>query len=308
MSLLTDHTAIVTGASRGIGQAIAVRLAAEGANVAVLGRPSSSRNTEFAGTLAETVGLIRDASDRDPLVIECDLAGCDKGELVADVRAHFNEAPDILVHSAAAPREFGGGKPHVAFADMPRAMFSDGVELNVWSYWNLAQHMIPGMRERGAGWLLAISSIQAAPRPLPGSGAAANRLGGAPVYGGTKAFIDRITTGAAQELYDDNIAVNALSPTGAVRTPQSSIVAAMPDDAWEPMEAFVEAAIALVSRPPKDLTGRIAYSVPLLSALAQPIRTIDGRDLYGGWQPIDGPARWTTDGYLRGRNAAGALE
>ena len=111
----------------------------------------------------------------------------------------------------------------------------------------------------------------------PGRWAGLSRLGGACIYGGTKAFLDRITTGAAEELYEDNIAVNALSPTGPVKTPLSATChpRLRPED-WEPMETMVEAALALCSGDPRELTSRVAYSLPLLVELARPVRTLDG--------------------------------
>ena len=106
------------------------------------------------------------------------------------------------------------------------------------------------------------------------------------MYGGTKAFLDRITTGAAEELYADNIAVNALAPTGPVRTPVAAgVIPDLPDSAWEPMETMVEAALALCTAEPRSLTSRVAYSQPLLVELGRTVRTLDGRAVFAGWQP-----------------------
>ena len=60
-------------------------------------------------------------------------------------------------------------------------------------------------------------------------------MGGACIYGGTKAFLDRVCTGAAMELYEDGIAVNSLAPTGAIATPLS-ISVGVPPEGTEPME------------------------------------------------------------------------
>jgi NAD(P)-dependent dehydrogenase (short-subunit alcohol dehydrogenase family) len=287
-----------------MGQAFACRLAAEGGRVAVVGRDAARRNTELAGSLDETVELVAKVAGRDAVVaITADIADPDedRARIVARAGEVFGDPPDVLVHSAAAPREFGEGRPIVAFADTPRAWFFRTVEVNVWAMWELATHMIPGMRHRGAGWLLAISSRQAAPRPSPVDGSTPSRLGGACIYGGTKAFLDRIVTGAAQELYGDNIAVNALSPTGPVRTPLSATVTPelKPED-WEPMETMVEAGIALCTGEPRRLTSRIAYSLPLLVELDRPVYTLDGRSLFDGWQPDRGDPRLEGVAYVRG--------
>jgi citronellol/citronellal dehydrogenase len=145
------RVAIVTGASRGIGQAIAIRLAAEGAQVALLGRDDTRRNQELSGTLEEGIESIRRLGGK-AVAIRCDIADpeFDQGEIIRQVEAAFNATPDILVHSAA-PCEFGPAG-NIPFAQTPREFFMRSVEVNVWSFWELAKQMIPGMRARGAGW------------------------------------------------------------------------------------------------------------------------------------------------------------
>ena len=294
------RVALVTGASRGIGQAIAVRLAAEGAQVAIVGR-GENRSTNLAGSLEETVEMARASGGRSPVVVRADIAdpSLDKRTIVAEVAERCGAPPDVLVHSAAAPREFGGGNPPIPFAELTREFFQRSVDVNVWAFWDLARALVPGMRARGAGWLLAVSSVQAAPRPSPVT-TPPSAMGGACAYGGTKAFLDRVVTGAAQELAADNIAVNTIAPTGPVWTPLSATVVANPPGGWEPMETMVEAALALCTGDPRVLTSRIAYSIPLLEELGRAVRTLDGEALYPGWQPgePDPPARYA--GYLRG--------
>ena len=81
----------------------------------------------------------------------------------------------------------------------------------MWAGWDLAWLAIPGMVDKGAGWILNISSRGAAPKSGPPY-AMHPMVAGQCLYGGTKAMLDRVTTGAAMELYDSNIAVNALAP------------------------------------------------------------------------------------------------
>src|SRR5260370_5622898 len=204
------RVAIVTGASRGIGQAIAIRLAAEGAKVVLLGRDEKRRNKELSGTLDEGIQAIHQFGG-SAIAIRCDIAdpGYDKGEIVAAAEAAFHASPDILVHSAAAPREFGPAG-NVAFAQTPREFFMRSVEVNVWAFWDLAMKVIPGMRKRGAGWILAITSSQAAPHPRPtpdGASAPLDRMGSACIYGGAQAFPCRMCTRAARGLFTDHIPV-----------------------------------------------------------------------------------------------------
>jgi citronellol/citronellal dehydrogenase len=132
---------------------------------------------------------------------------------------------------------------------------------------HLATLVAPGMRERGGGWILNISSI-AARHPLMPPGPFAGR--GGTVYGMCKAAIERFSTGLAAELYPDNIAVNALSPTKVVPTPGTlfhHLTSGDDDPNSEPAAVMAEAALMLCRRDPRSLTGRITYSQELLAEL-----------------------------------------
>ncbi|MSQ61102.1 MAG: SDR family oxidoreductase [Dehalococcoidia bacterium] len=282
---LKGRVAVITGASRGIGQAIAVRFAAEGAKVALIGRDEAGRRKDLAGTLEE--GLQRIAALGGAAIpVRADIGDLnyDKRDIVRQIIDAFGSSPDILFHCAAAPREWGADS-RIPFAEMTADWFFRSVTVNVWGGWDLARAVIPGMREQGAGWITMISSSQAFPRPHPGRELGNyRRVGGGSLYGGTKAFIDRICTGAAQDLYADNIAVNALAPNGGIVTPNALSVGSPPQGS-EPMETFVEAALALSSGDPKVLTSRVIQSLPLLYELNRPVYTLDGASLFDGWQP-----------------------
>jgi NAD(P)-dependent dehydrogenase (short-subunit alcohol dehydrogenase family) len=168
----------------------------------------------------------------------------------------------------------------------------------------MAQAVVPGMRAQGGGNIVMISSSAAAPAPIPTMQAHAAHMafnGGGALYGGTKAFLDRLCTGAALELYPDNIAVNGLATTGAVGTPVLRQFGNpnIPPDGDEPMEAFVEAALALATVDPKSFTSRIVHSLALLHELQRPVRTLDGTQLFDGWQPDRDDPRRFTQHYLK---------
>jgi len=126
------------------------------------------------------------------------------------------------------------------------------------------------MRERGRGWILNISSGAARHPALPPSGWATR---GGTVYGMCKAAIERFSTGLAAELYADNVAVNALSPSQVVPTPGTIFhkLTTPGDENAEPPAVMAEAALMLCHAEPLTRTGRIAYSQELLAELGVPI-------------------------------------
>jgi citronellol/citronellal dehydrogenase len=94
------------------------------------------------------------------------------------------------------------------------------------------------------------------------------------VYGMVKAALDRFTTGLAAEVYDDGIAVNSLAPWYNVITPGAGAHDLVDGFPIEGPELMAEAALALCSCDPARMTGRVAYSQPLLASLQRrpPVR------------------------------------
>ena len=281
MGQLDGRVAVVTGGSRGIGKAIARRFAAEGAAVGLTSRSAEPGSHELGGSLAETVAEI-DAAGGRACAVGADLSdpALDRAALVDRIEAELGPV-DVVVNNAAAPRTF-----HIGYLDMDRPVFAETVEVNVWAAWELGALVARRLVDRGApGWILNISSRSAGPKqgpPYPASSVGAQTL-----YGASKAMLDRLTTGAAMELHGRSVAVNALAPESAVRTENAAALVDLPESTLEPLEAFAEAALALCTGDPGELTGRIAYTLSLLIELDRPVRTLDGRALLAGWQPAD---------------------
>ena len=170
---------------------------------------------------------------------------------------------------------------YMPFEQFSEKRFGVMVALNLRAPFALTQLVLPGMRSRKRGWILNISSATAKHPSPPFDEFSLH--GGAILYGTTKAALDRLSSGLAAEVHADGIAVNALSPVAAVRTPGATAHELLPEDRpdWiEPMEVMVEAAVALCTGDPRTLTARVAYSRPLLEELGRTPRTLDGTAAY----------------------------
>jgi citronellol/citronellal dehydrogenase len=270
MGSLDGRVALVTGASRGIGAAIARRLASEGAAVAVTAR-SLDAPAHLPGTLVETVEAIAKAGGR-AVAIRGDLMDPrDRARVVEETRARLGPI-DVLVSNAAAAF-------YLPFPRVSEKRFRVAFELNVRAPWDLAQRVLPDMEAKGYGWIVNVSSATAGHPPGPPYDAF-HREGGSVLYAATKAALDRFSTGLAAELYDRGIAVNSLSPVAAVLTPGAEALGVVPEAfraSAEPVESLAEATLALCEDRAPRITGRVLLSRPLLETLGRRVRTLDGR-------------------------------
>jgi NAD(P)-dependent dehydrogenase (short-subunit alcohol dehydrogenase family) len=266
------QVALVTGASQGgTGTAIAIRLAAEGAAVAITARTlaglhqTRQRIEELGGTC---------------LVLQSDLSDPAGGraELISRTEAELGPI-DILVNNAA----MGG---YVPFDQATPKALERCLQVNLWAPWELMKAVVPGMRERARGWILNLTSFAGELPPGPPFPDNLPAKAGFQ-YGATKAALNRLTVAAASECEGQGVAVNALTPQAAISTP--SLVAAGSFDPllFEPLETMAEAALVLCSGDPAVLTGRIAYSLQLLLELRRPVLDLQGEQALDGWQPGD---------------------
>ncbi|OBJ60447.1 oxidoreductase [Mycobacterium sp. 1423905.2] len=246
-------TALVTGTSRGLGKAIARRLAGEGATVALTAR-TMEPDPKYQGSLRETLQEITSA-DGSAIAIPADLSKAEERErLFAEVVERIG-APDIVVNNAAVTFL----RPLDQFPDRRVRLM---MEMHVLAPLHLTQLAIPAMRERRRGWVLNVTSVGG---DLPDGPPFAefDRSAGFGIYGTVKAALNRMTKSLAAELYDDGIAVNAAAPSNPVATPGAGTLDLAKTDT-EDIELITQTALELCTGDPKSLTGRIAHTQPFL--------------------------------------------
>ncbi len=271
---LKSKVVIITGASRGIGAAIAERFAAEGARVVITARTLEAGG-KLPGSLGETAERIR-ARGGECHCLQADLSdAADRARIVPEAIAHFGGV-DILVNNAAwarfkPTREQLPRYTHLAF------------EINYFAPLELSQQAIESMLTRGGGWILNLSSAtsqhpDAAPYDSQNRSFQFHQHMSPTLYGSTKAALERLSAGLAAELAPVGIAVNTLAPVEAVATAGALESGTIDAPAhMEPVEAMAEAALQLCSRPQAQLSGRCVMSLPLLRELGVAIHTLDGR-------------------------------
>jgi len=269
---LAGKTALVTGSSRGIGRAIAQRLAAEGATVVVTARshePSMSVRggsaSALPGTIAETVELIENAGGT-ALGVAADLEDTGQRDRLVDEVLDRTGRLDILVNNA-------GFADYGLVEEMTLETFDRTVEHYLRTPFVLTKAAVPHMRKQGAGWIVNIGSVTgiAPVRPYRDY----NKSSGDVVYASMKAGLHRFTQGVAAELVDSNIAVNCVGPSTAVRTPGASQL--IPDTfPTEPVEYLAETVLAMCHRPAAERTGLVAFSLHYPWSQGLAVHTLDG--------------------------------
>jgi 7-alpha-hydroxysteroid dehydrogenase len=279
---LEERVVIVTGASRGIGKAIALACAHEGAAVAVTARTEAVWDERLPGTVHETVAEIEAAGSR-AIAIPADLARPDDVERVVDVARSELGPITVLVNNAAvtvpgrppapgtaapAPKAApaAGASPAQrlasgSFLDFPLKGFRLHFEVGLFASYRLMQLVLPDMIAAGRGAIVNISSLAGF---VPGEGPYEHPGRPGPIaYGGNKAALHHLTQSVAVEMAPYGIAVNVLSPSEPVITP-GNLVAAAGETNWASPEEFAEATVRVALADPSTTTGQLLWSDDVL--------------------------------------------
>ncbi|OYN74946.1 SDR family NAD(P)-dependent oxidoreductase [Mycolicibacterium sphagni] len=281
--ILVGRTALVTGSSRGIGRAIAQRLAAEGATVAVTARantPSISVRSDFSetmpGTIEETIALIEEAGG-SAFGLTADLEDPTARDGLVGAVVERTGRIDIVVNNA-------GFADYGLVEEMSLSTFDRTVEHYLKVPFVLTKAAVPHMRRQGAGWIVNIGSVTgvAPARPYRDY----NKTAGDVIYASCKAALHRFTQGVAAELLDANIAVNCVGPSTAVRTPGAA--ALIPDSfPTEPVEYLAETVLAMCHLPAEQRTGLVAFSLHYPWSQQLTVHSLDGATVLPPLPPPD---------------------
>ncbi len=258
MGKLDGKNILVTGASRGIGQAIAELFAAEGGKVVCVARTVEEGDHVLEGSLTRTVQMIKDAGG-EACAVAADISkpeNCLK--LVEDARAAYGPI-DILVNNAAL-------NYYVPIEDYKINRWIKAFEINVHAPFILSQAALSDMTGGRGGAIVNISSGAAIGY---GRGPYEDKsVRGGTMYGASKAALERFTQGLAQEVAQyGNISVTAVSPSHVVPTPGTvfhKLVEGMEDPKGESPDYMARASLLLASEPAEKVNGRVTYSQLIL--------------------------------------------
>ena len=258
---LQEKVAIVTGASRGIGKAMALALAGAGATVVVAARTAEPR-AGLPGTIHDTVSEIENAGGR-ALAVACNVREEESiREMVNTTLDEFG-AVDVLVNNAG----IGGYTP---FLQMTLREWDLNMAINLRAPFIASQSCVPIMIEQGGGSIINVSS-HAATNIFSSTLGEDHEAGIALVgqaYGSAKAGLERFTWGLAAELGPHNIAVNALKPLRPVATEGFRVQRPDADfSTWATPEDMAKATVYLAGQDSRGLTGAIITAEELVRRL-----------------------------------------
>jgi 3-oxoacyl-[acyl-carrier protein] reductase len=191
---LKQRVALVTGASTGIGAAVARGFGAQGMKVAV-------HYNQSEGPAKEVAAAIR-ASGGEALLVQADVRDSDAIQKSVQQVAQVFGRIDVLVNNA------GSLVKRVPIAEFSDELFDEVLHINARSMLAFCREAVPLMRKSGGGSIINVTSVAA-------------RHGGGPgafLYAGAKGFVSTATRGLAKELVGDKIRVNAVAP-GVIVTP-----------------------------------------------------------------------------------------
>ena len=233
---LKDKVAIVTGGGRGIGRAIAIAYAAEGARIVIAAR-STAQLDEVAAEITEQGGEV--------LTVPTDLRVRTEVESLIQQTVDEFSRIDILVNNA-------GINPRGPFLESTDEEWEQGWQINVMGVVNCCRAVLPIMQQQESGNIINV-----------GSGMGQVGRSNLSVYCASKAALHGLTQSIAEEVWEDGIIANVLIP-GPVKTElskpawENSGTFRAQSDPWKEPEQVVASALFLAAQlPASGMTGQI---------------------------------------------------
>jgi len=235
---LFDQVVVVTGASRGIGRAIAIDFAKAGADIVVSARTTEAAPADLPGTIDETARLV-EAEGRRALAVACDVSKEDQVAALAEKTLAAFGRCDVLVNNA-------GISSPAPFQKTPLKRWDLVMNVNLRGPVMCMQAFLPSMTERKSGAIINVSSMLAeAVHP------------GMVSYSVSKIALEKLTEYTGMELKEHGIAVNALrielmiaSEGWLYRNPGADL------SQWEQPEAASEASLWMATQP-REWSGNV---------------------------------------------------
>lgn len=250
---LDGKVAIVTGASRGIGKAIALELGEEGAHIVVCARTEQSTQ-ERPGSIGETAEAIR-AAGGTAVPVRLDVRNDDEIRAVVDKTLAELGRIDILVNNAGI---LGGGGP---FLGGDPSLLDRFYRTNLRAPYVLSQVVGEKMAAQGGGVIFNISSGLAR---IPAAGRGGGGGGPGVVYGTSKAALDRFAAGIAPELRERNIAIINIYPGFTLTETMARRLPAAVDTSRMERPETAAKAVAFLCLDPMPYAGQIVTARQLV--------------------------------------------
>ncbi|SNR78070.1 citronellol/citronellal dehydrogenase [Haloechinothrix alba] len=250
MSTLAGKTLIMSGGSRGIGEAIALRAAADGANVAMIAK-TAEPHPKLPGTLYTAAKAVEDAGGQ-ALPIVGDIRDDEAVRSAVAQTAEQFGGIDVVVNNASAI-----DLTPTASIDMKRYDLMQ--DINTRGSFLLSQSAIPHLRQSGNPHILTLSPpISVDPKWFGSIGTA---------YTIAKYGMSLVTLGLSEELRADGIAANSLWPRTTIDTAAiRNVVGAELADRSRTPDIMADAAHAIVTRPSAETTGQFLIDDEVLAA------------------------------------------
>ena len=237
MQELTDKVAIVTGASRGLGKAMAIELARQGAVVVVAARTVEAGQGPLPGTISETAETINKLGGK-ALAVRCDITyEKDISAMIRQVNRDYGNI-DILINNA-------GITTPEPFLKLTAKKWDLVMGVNLKGTFLCTRAVLPQMVQQKSGHIINLSSVLA------------KRIKYSIPYGTSKAAIERFTLGLAKEMKRQNIAVNALFPDFTVTEAVTTFLKDVDTSGWQSPDTWGKYAALVAARDADSLTGKI---------------------------------------------------